>query len=47
MAMSLPDHFCWTRYGTEAAQPIQNIFGRKEEERHANAGVFFWGIGKQ
>src|ERR1035438_2910342 len=45
MAMSLPDHFSWTRHGTEAAQPIQSIFGRKEEERHANAGVFFWGIG--
>lgn len=43
--MSLPAHFCWTRFGTEAAQPIQMILERKEEERRANRGTFFWGIG--
>jgi hypothetical protein len=43
--MSLPAHFCWTRFGTEAAQPIQMILERKEEERRANGGMFFWGIG--
>jgi hypothetical protein len=43
--MSLPDFFCWTRFGTEAGQSIELIFARKEQERIANAGVFFWGIG--
>jgi hypothetical protein len=43
--MSLPAHFCWTRFGTEAAQPIQSILERKEGERRANEGIFFWGIG--
>jgi hypothetical protein len=43
--MSLPAHFCWTRFGTEAGQPIQSILERKEEERRANGGTFFWGIG--
>jgi len=43
--MPLPDSFCWTRFGTEAGQSVGQIFGRKEEERAANAGVFFWGIG--
>jgi len=39
------DAFCWTRFGTEAGQPIDSIFERKEEERIANGGIFFWGIG--
>jgi hypothetical protein len=43
--MPIPDQFCWTRFGTEAAQPIEAIFARKEEERRANGGLFFWGIG--
>lgn len=41
----LPRLFCWTRFGTEAGQPIQDILGRKERERTANGGLFFWGIG--
>jgi hypothetical protein len=41
----LPNQFCWTRYGTEAAQTIDQILQRKEEERKANGGIFFWGIG--
>lgn len=43
--MALPEFFCWTRFGTEAGQPIEQIFARKEQERIANQGVFFWGIG--
>ena len=43
--MSLPERFCWTRFGTEAGQPIDEILERKEEERVANGGIFFWGIG--
>ena len=41
----LPRIFCWTRFGTEAGQSIERILERKETERRANGGVFFWGIG--
>ena len=40
-----PRHFCWTRFGTEAGEPIEAILARKEAERRAGAGVFYWGIG--
>jgi hypothetical protein len=43
--VTLPLCFCWTRYGTEAGQTIDQIFKRKEQERAANGGIFFWGIG--
>lgn len=43
--MPLPRLFCWTRFGTEAGEPIEDILRRKEEERHLNGGVFLWGIG--
>jgi hypothetical protein len=35
----------WTKFGTEAGQSIAHILGRKEKERCANDGVFYWGIG--
>jgi hypothetical protein len=40
-----PDFFCWTRFGTEAGEPIEQILFRKEQERLANDGIFLWGIG--
>ena len=43
--MHPPECFCWTRFGTEAGQTIESIWARKEEERIANRGVFYWGIG--
>lgn len=43
--MAPPDYFCWTRFGAEAGQAISDIFERKEQERRANNGIFFWGIG--
>ncbi len=43
--MNIPRYFCWTRFGTEAAQTISQIIERKEEERRAGAGMFLWGIG--
>lgn len=43
--MPLPRCFCWTRFGTEAGQSVAQILARKEQERIANAGIFFWGIG--
>jgi len=43
--MELPQHFCWTKYGTEAGEGIESILRRKEHERAANGGIFLWGIG--
>ena len=40
----LPRLFCWTRFGTEAGEPIEAILERKERERR-DSGSFFWGIG--
>jgi hypothetical protein len=44
-ASALPRSFCWTRFGTEAGETIEAILARKEAERQASDGVFFWGIG--
>lgn len=41
----LPRSFCWTRFGTEAGETIDAILARKEAERQANGGVFYWGVG--
>lgn len=43
--MLFPNSFVWSRFGTEAGQTIGSILLRKEQERLANDGVFFWGIG--
>lgn len=36
---------CWTRMQSEAGQGLEDIVARKELERRAGDGVFFWGIG--
>src|ERR1700761_2672202 len=41
----VPQCFVWTKFGTEAGQSISDILLRKERERSANGGVFYWGIG--
>ena len=43
--MLFPISFVWSRFGTEAGQTIDSILQRKERERLANGGVFYWGIG--
>lgn len=43
--MQLPNRFCWSRFGTEAGEEIQQIIARKERERSENDGVFLWGVG--
>ena len=42
---TLPVAFCWTRFGPEAGEPFMDILARKEAERQAGDGVFYWGIG--
>jgi hypothetical protein len=43
---SLPDVFCWTKFGAEAGELPLSIFERKEHERRRNGGIFLWGIGQ-
>lgn len=45
LTTSIPGKFCWTRFGTEAGEPIESILMRKEVERSRNGGVFLWGVG--
>jgi hypothetical protein len=42
---SIPQRFCWTRFGTESGEPIEEILARKDRERSANRGLFLWGVG--
>lgn len=44
-ALQIPDRFCWTKFGSEAGETIEQILARKERERLVNGGVFLWGIG--
>lgn len=45
MPNTIPEIFCWTKIGTEGGQSIDEIVWRKELERGAGNGTFFWGIG--
>ena len=39
------DHICWTRAGSAAGETLEDIMGRKECERKALSGTFFWQVG--
>lgn len=41
----LPSRFCWTRFGTESGELVEEILKRKEAQRLAHDGMFLWGIG--
>jgi len=41
----LTGRVCWTRMQAESGQSIETIIARKELERRAGDGLFFWGIG--
>lgn len=41
----LPHAFCWTRFGPEAGESVDQILARKETERIGGGGIFYWGIG--
>jgi hypothetical protein len=41
----LPTAFCWTRFGPEAGESFSDILARKDAERLAGDGIFYWGIG--
>ncbi|RVU10596.1 hypothetical protein EOS93_14595 [Rhizobium sp. RMa-01] len=38
-------YVCWSRMQSEAGQGLSDILQRKENERRAGGGVFFWGVG--
>lgn len=42
---SATDYMCWTRMQAEAGQGLERIIHRKEQERLAGDGLFFWGVG--
>lgn len=39
------EYVCWSRMQAEAGQGLSLIVARKERERVAGEGVFFWGVG--
>ncbi len=44
----MPDHgsvVCWTRMDANAGQNLSRIIRRKEMERRAGSGIFYWGVG--
>jgi hypothetical protein len=41
----LTDPLCWSRMQAEAGQSLERIIIRKELERQANGGIFYWGVG--
>lgn len=43
--MSLPEAFCWSKFGYEAGDDPASIVARKDRERALNGGIFLWGIG--
>lgn len=42
---SQEEYICWSRMQAEAGQELGAIVRRKELERRAGDGVFFWGVG--
>ncbi|XXX76348.1 hypothetical protein WMF30_52740 [Sorangium sp. So ce134] len=41
----LSEVICWTRIQAEAGEQLDTIIARKELERQAEDGLFFWGVG--
>lgn len=39
------EYVCWSRMQAEAGQELSSIVRRKEYERGAGKGIFYWGIG--
>jgi len=39
------EYICWSRMQAEAGQGLTAIVARKEREREAGNGLFFWGVG--
>ena len=44
-ASRVDEFVCWSRMQAEAGQSLEVIVARKEQERRAGNGIFFWGVG--
>jgi hypothetical protein len=45
MSIEIPELFCWAKVGAESGEGLQAIICRKELERQAGQGTFYWGVG--
>jgi hypothetical protein len=45
MFLSTHRVFCWTKIQAESGEDLARILRRKDLERRAGGGVFFWGVG--
>lgn len=45
MAIEIPEFFCWAKVGAESGEGLAAIICRKELERLAGQGTFYWGVG--
>ena len=43
--VDLPKYFLWSKIGTESGESLETIIRRKEIEREACNGIFYWGVG--
>jgi hypothetical protein len=44
--LTIPSTFIWTKIGRDSDQAVEAILRRKELERRAGSGEFWWGIGE-
>jgi hypothetical protein len=45
MSIEIPELFCWTKVGAESGEGLEALLRRKELERQAGQGTFYWGVG--
>jgi hypothetical protein len=46
IATPIPNAFVWTKIQADAGESVRQILYRKEQERLAGDGSFWWGIGE-
>jgi hypothetical protein len=45
MSIEIPELFCWAKVGAQSGEGLAAIICRKELERQAGGGTFYWGVG--
>jgi hypothetical protein len=45
MSIEIPELFCWAKVGADSGEGLRAIICRKELERQAGGGRFYWGVG--
>ena len=46
VSVHLPEVFCWTKMGPDSGQALEDVIRRKDMEREAGNGHFWWGVGE-